>query len=324
MTVDITDPRFLTRLANRVIPIDAAASIRVTAVEDRRTWQYDTILFDSIWADNVSIPLVLRYYRSPITLWQTRDPHKCDREWAVLRRLRLDGFPAPRPLARGETDSREFIIWQKPAGQTWRRSDRNLAAQARAFIPQLAGLLAALHSLNPNSLNNEPLYHATVAGSLVRMLLWSREMGDEDLRRVIRRLKPAVAGLKSWSPRLLHGRPHPDNVLVAANEITTLINWDYAAIGDPRWDVMTAAHWLRQIDPAFGEQLVNWYETFTGHTIDDRPFWWAMVSVRLWAIKAWADHAARRGLVPDGLLDWTGDLPQVKARAFDDLANVGL
>ena len=319
MTFNITDPEIVAQLTNQSIPIDAEQPIQVSDIEDRGTWQHDTVTYESLWANGVSIPLTLRSYRSPITFWQTQDPQKLEREWAVLRRLRLDSFPAPRPVSRGEANARSFIIWQEPAGQIW--SD---PAQAKSLIPQLADLLATLHALDHNGLNNEPLYHATVAGSLVRMLLWSREMESEDLRQAIARLKPAVAGLKSWPPKLLHGNPQLNNVVIEDGQITALVNWANAAIGEPRWDVMTAAYSLRQIEPEWGEQLVNWYETLTAQTVSQRTFWWAMVSVRLWALKAWTQHAVQRGLAPADFMHWAEDLAQIKAQAFDNLTAAGL
>jgi aminoglycoside phosphotransferase (APT) family kinase protein len=184
--------------------------------------------------------------------------------------------------------------------------------------------LSTLHALDPNSLNHEPLYQATVAGTLVRMLLWSREIGSEELRQMIARLKPAVAGIESWRPTLLHGNPQPDYVWVHDGEISALLNWDQAAIGDPRWDVMSAAYWLHQRDQTLADQFINWYETFTGKTIDERPFWWALISVRLWALKAWVDHAVRQQILPISHAGWTADLPVVYERALQDLTAAGL
>ena len=324
MTLKLTDPKLIARLTNQAIPVDLDQPIQVAAIRDEGSWQYETIVYDSIWGSGELIPLVLRSYRSPFSWWQIQDDQKRNREWAVLRRLRLDGFPAPRPLARDAAESGDFIIWLNPPGQSWYQPGLDIGVQVKPFIPQLAGLLAQLHALDPRSLNNEPLYQATVAGALVRLLLWSREMENEELRQVVARLKPAVARLKSWSPRLLHGNPHLGNILVDQRRIAALVNWENAAIGDPRWDVMTAAHWLRQADPNLGEQLVNWYETFTGQTIEERPFWWAMVSVRVWALKAWAHHALQRRRLPAELAKWVEDLPQARTRALHDLAEAGL
>ena len=324
MSANITDPKFIARLTNQAIPVDLTEPIRVGEIIDRRTWQHDAVFYQSIWRDGEAIPLVLRHYRSPVTFWQTQDFHKRDREWAVLRRLRLEGFPVPRIIARGESDFGAFVIWRSPAEHRWLDSSQVSFESAKSFVPQMANLLANLHSLNHNSLNNEPLYQATVAGTLVRMLLWSREMGNESLRQVIARLKPAVAELKSWRPRLLHGNLNLGNIVTDGADITMVLNWENAAIGDPRWDVMTAADALRPIDPELGEQLVNWYETFTGHTIKDRPFWWAMISVRLWALKSWVAHAIRQGLVPPDFVDWTEDLSEVETRAFTALEQAGL
>ncbi len=75
-----------------------------------------------------------------------------------------------------------------------------------------------------------------------------------------------------------------------------------------------------------GEQLVNWYETFTSRSIDrdSRPFWWAIVSVRLWALKSWTRYAVQQGLVPTDFGEWAADLEAARKRAFDDLAEAGL
>jgi len=324
MPLDITNPETISKLTNQAIPTTSAQPIKVNNIQDIGTWPHDTVAYETTWADGRSIPLVLRAYRSPITYWQTEDHQQRNREWAVLRRLRLDGFPAPRPLARGEAGGQPFIIWQNPTGQIEFESSQGMAQQLKPLIPQLANLLASLHALDHNSLNNEPLYQATVAGSLVRMLLWSREIENDLLRQAVARLKPAVAQLKSWAPRLLHGNPHFGNLLLDQGQITRLINWEHSAIGDPRWDVMTAAHWLRPEEPELAAQLVNWYETFTGRSIDNRPFWWAMVSVRLWTIKIWTQYAVQQQMVSEDFLTWTEDLPQAEARAFQDLVAAGL
>ncbi|MFQ5577105.1 MAG: phosphotransferase family protein [Anaerolineae bacterium] len=311
-------------LTNMAIPTNSARPIEVSHVTKFPSWQHDTIIYNSIWDGGQVLPLGLRSYRNPLTYWQTQDPHKPERVWAVLRRLRLDSFPSPRPLARGEFGKTRYIIWHLAPGRPWYNPRLSVAPQTQSLIPQLAELLARLHALNHDGLNNEPLYQATVAGTLVRMLLWSREMGNEDLRLVIGRLKPAVAGLKSWPHRLIHGDPHLGNVLVHEGSIAALLNWENAAIGDPRWDVMTAAHWLRRHSPEQADQLVNWYETFTGRTITARPFWFALISVRLWALKSWLRHAVEHKIVSSECKDWTRDVAEAKHNAFADLAEAGL
>ena len=324
MSIDITDPEHVTKLTNQAIPVDPLNPIQISEIKNIGTWQHDTVAYDSIWDAGESIPLVLRFYRSPLTYWQTNDTSKRDREWAVQRRLRLDGLPVPRPIARGESEAGAYIIWRLPLGQGWASLEQRNAADARPIVPQLAEFMSRLHSMNHNSLNSEPLYQATVAGTLVRMLLWSREMSNEELRQMIARLKPAVTQLQSWRPRLLHGNPHVGNLITNDDRILAVLNWENAAIGDPRWDVMTSAHWLRQGDVEASERLINWYETFTGKTIDNRPFWWAMISVRLWALKSWTLHATKQSIIPEDLATWADDLQIAQDRAYSDLTLAGL
>jgi hypothetical protein len=87
---------------------------------------------------------------------------------------------------------------------------------------------------------------------------------------------------------------------------------------------MAAAYWIHQRDQTLADQLVNWYETFTGKTIADRSFWWALISVRAWALKAWVDYSVRHKTLPISYAGWIADLPIAKERALQNLAAAGL
>lgn len=313
-----------TLLTNLAIPTGADRPIGVKQAQMRLSWDYDTLVYTSVWPDGQELPLILRSYYSHLTYWQIEDLKKPEKVWAVLRRLRLEGFPSPRPLALGLFGKTPYLIWTPLPGEAWPEPQDDFSARAKPLIPHLADLLAHLHAVDHNGLNNEPLYQATVAGTLVRMLLWSREMGNEELRQMIARLKSPVAQLQSWHPRLIHGNPHLGNVTVQNGQITSLCNWEHAAIGDPRWDVLTAAHWFRQRDPELAEQLVNWYEILTGRVITDRPFWYALVSVRLWAVKSWLTYAVKTQKVSSRNAAWVSDLAQVRDNAIRDMLAAGL
>ncbi|HEY84409.1 MAG TPA: phosphotransferase [Chloroflexi bacterium] len=341
----MTTDKLLKHLTNTAIP--TVAPIEIVDAQDISTWQHDTMTFTGVWsARKRSQKLMLRQYLGRISYWQTQDPYQADRVWAVMRRLRLDGFPAPRPVARGLFGETPYLIWRQPRGQVWTPGKASQAgsdggnlpplfksneiqpndfdAQIDALIPQLAKLLARLHALNHNGLNNEPLYQATVAGTLVRMLLWGREMGNEELRRAVRQLKPAVVKIQSWPHRLIHGDPYLGNILIRDKKIAALLNWENAAIGDPRWDVMTAAHHLHQFSPSQADELVNSYEKISGKRIANRPFWYAMIAVRLYALKSWVARALEMGSLSPRHAKWTQDLAAVRESAFAYLDEAGL
>ena len=324
MSATENDIELAALLTNMAIPTDADRSIGVSQARTHVAWDYDTIAYTSVWPAGQELPLILRSYYSRLTYWQIEDLKKPEKVWAVLRRLRLDGFPCPRPLAQGMFGQTPYLIWLSPPGELWPAADDDFSARAKPLIPHLADLLARLHALDHNGLNNEPLYQATVAGTLVRMLLWGREMQNEELRQMIARLKPPVAQLQSWYPRLIHGEAHLGNVMVQDGRIIALCNWEHAAIGDPRWDVMTAAYWLRQRDPELADQLVNWYETLTGRVITERLFWYALISVRLWAVKSWLAYAVKTQKVSSRNAAWVSDLAQVRDNALRDLQVAGL
>jgi len=312
----MTNEKLLKHLTNTAIP--TGAPIEITGAQDISVWQHQTRAFTGVWsAGKRTQRLILRQYTGSITYWQTQDPYQADRVWAVMRYLRFDSFPAPRPVARGLFGETPYLIWRQPRGKAWNPAE--VDAQTKALISQLARLLARLHALNHNDLNNEPLYQATVAGTLVRMLIWSRETQNEDLRQLIKRLKPAVARVKSWPHCLLHGDPLPHNTFVQDKKITALLNWENAAIGDPRWDVMTAAYHLHQFKPALAATLVNRYEKISRRRIANRPFWYAMIAARLYALKLWVARALETGSLPAGYAAWTQDLDAAQENAFEYL-----
>ena len=116
---DLNNKEYIAFLTNHAIPLDENQTIAVDTIKSVETGSDDTVEYDTLWPDNVPVPLTLRRYQSQITYWQVEDPNKCDREWAVLRRLRLDGFPIPRPIARGLDQDQPYIIWRTPKGEAW-------------------------------------------------------------------------------------------------------------------------------------------------------------------------------------------------------------
>ncbi len=318
MTTKQNDIDLVTLLTNTVIP--ATDPIEVMQVNAFPTWDYDTLNYVTRWNNGETKSLTLRTYQNPVCFWQLPDPYKRDRVWAVLRFLRLEAYPSPHVIARGALENAGFLIWHTEHHPNWHTAN----APTPKLLSQLAELLARLHNLDHTPLNDEPLYQATIAGSLVRMLLWSRDITDPDLKPMIRRLKATVATIEPWQHRLIHGNPHLGNVQTHNGKIVTLLNWENAAIGDPRWDVMTAAHAIRESDTAQAEHFVNWYETFTGRTIDNRDFWYALISVRLWALKLWVKSAIDAEKVPPKMATWTADIEIAKINAQTDLESAGL
>lgn len=318
MTTEQNNIDLVTLLTNTVIP--AKNAIEVTKVELFSAWDYDTLNYVTRWSNGETKPLTLRTYQNPVCYWQLPDPYKRDRVWAVLRRLRLEAYPSPHVIARGALENAGFLIWHTDRHPNWHAEN----TPSLNLLSQLAELLARLHRLDHTPLNDEPLYQATIAGSLVRMLLWSRDTTDPDLKPMVRRLKATVATIEPWHHRLIHGDPHLGNVQTHDGKIVALLNWENAAIGDPRWDVMTAAHAIRQSDTTQADHFVNWYETFTGRTIDNRDFWYALISTRLWALKLWVASAIEAGKVSPQMAPWTNDIAIAKKRAQEDLQSAGL
>jgi aminoglycoside phosphotransferase (APT) family kinase protein len=73
-----------------------------------------------------------------------------------------------------------------------------------------------------------------------------------------------------------------------ARGITALPNWDSSALGDPRWDVARAVHWLRARQAgALAERFLAAYQDRIGLTLVDMESWHALVAVQSWATTTW-------------------------------------
>ncbi|MBP2703149.1 phosphotransferase family protein [Microbispora sp. RL4-1S] len=161
--------------------------------------------------------------------------HDMGREFRVMSALRDAPVPVPRTYHLCEDPGvvgAPFYVMEHVAG------DR--PPMTPALARELAGVLAALHSIDPESVGLGDF--GRPAGFLERQVSrWKRQLDasrgravpgmDELYERLAARVPP------SGPPAIVHGDFKLGNTLVADGRITAVLDWEMSTVGDPLTDL---------------------------------------------------------------------------------------
>lgn len=204
-------------------------------------------------------PLVLRLYS------QTDDRDQPRLELAIQNGAAEAGFPAPRVLiAHCEPDvvGQMFVVMERMPGRAflrgirWDQFARDFPRVVVGWPAALARLQKRLHELDPSSvLKAAGAQSLTPSGVSTRRHLAFVEghleefggAGARDALAWIRANEPAQPA----SPSVVHGDLWPANVLMRRGEVTGVVDWNVAAVGDPALDVGFAKAGLALIPAPF-------------------------------------------------------------------------
>ncbi len=239
--------------------------------------------------------------------WKSSDPSRssADMEHRLAQSLNQLGIAVPRPLLLwpDSPDRQPVFVMEYVEGST--NVDEAMVPSA---MTQMAGFLAALHDVDP------------LATSLPE--LPSREDPVVELPKYLASGEPEVRLARAledmrYSPKnpasILHGDYWPGNVLWSEGQLSAVIDWEDAAVGDPVSDVAACRV---EILCAYGEDAMTLFtEEYVASTtidLDDLDLWSAYVSYSAlasmdeWGLppgelhnrrrqtRAFADHAALR------------------------------
>jgi aminoglycoside phosphotransferase (APT) family kinase protein len=228
------------------------------------------------------LPLVLRPERTHGIL----APYDIASQFRVMRALQ--GTPVPVPAVAwyettGAVIGAPFFVMYRMEGETlpvfWYgghspRLDAIAAAlaQVHAVDWRTAGLEFLLPA-GPGSLPPSPL-EADLAGWRVRASHAGLQ-GHElvlALAGYLARNEPSDARLA-----FLHGDPNPGNYLLQGDEVVAVLDWELAAIGDPRADLGFYAALMVMFAgmaaPGSRTHLANAYEGVTGSPLRDLDYY---------------------------------------------------
>ncbi|HEX2171170.1 MAG TPA: aminoglycoside phosphotransferase family protein [Dehalococcoidia bacterium] len=272
MTVEQPGDHLLMRARSALEIAFADEAVRLLQASSLDKGRHDLLLLEVVRAGRPA-KLVLRTYRHRITWWSDQDPDKAAREEAALRQVGRFGLPAPAVHAAGPDWTLVDWIHGEPLGDHDAVTDGDVPA-----AQHLAGVLARLHRL---PLPDGPFPRPSPGEVINTIHRWSAGLGNDRLTQAIRRVVPPPAG----KPAFIHGDRNRTNVLVSADhQIAGLIDWEDAAIADPRFDVGRAAASLARLDPALAASFLAAYEAEWGAPVVDLAQWLALLAVQRWTM----------------------------------------
>lgn len=268
----------------------------------------DTIALDlRITCDGTTfdMPLVLRPQRADGIL----APYDVGRQFRVMRALATTAVPAPAVFWHEPgTDilGTPFFFMERVRGETlplfwYGPSERLLAAaEALANIHSVDWRTAGLAFLLDDAARSQSLPSPT-SGELAswraraETLRMSRAPMLVALGHYLTTNEPAGA-----RHVLLHGDPNPENYLFRGNEVVTVVDWELAAIGDPRSDLGFYAALMAVFGGMPGENgrtlLSDAYSAVTGKQQHDLEYYEALGLYRMAVVMAgWAGRAGGSG-----------------------------
>jgi aminoglycoside phosphotransferase (APT) family kinase protein len=276
--------RVLARLDPQVQ--DVANLTRLSAGATNETWSLDVVC-------NAGVePLILR--RSAVG----RGPGvlTLQAEARVLSAVHACDVPVPEVryvLAPGDGLGEGFLM-QRIAGATLPGKilrDPALAAVRPQLAGQLGNIAAAIHAVDASRFPELPLLDAQRQVQHLHSQYEAQEPArpvfDLAFRWLREHVPPAVA------PVLVHGDYRHGNLIIGAQGVHAVLDWELAHIGDPAEDLawMCIPPWrfgeLDQPVGGFGqrEDLLAAYERASGRTIDKaRLEWWDVLGSLRWGI----------------------------------------
>jgi aminoglycoside phosphotransferase (APT) family kinase protein len=247
---------------------------RLSGGASRETWRFEA----------AGRPLILQRQRAG-------DERDMLVEAGVLRAAAAGGVPVPELVdARRREDGTAFMVLQAVDGETIARKilrDDEFAAARTRLVGDLAGALARLHGVEVDAL--PPLPHLDQIQYYTQVL---DQLGQP--HPVLELVRNWLVDHRPESARigLVHGDFRLGNMIVGADGLHAVIDWELAHLGDPMEDL----GWLCVKAWRFGaplpvaglgryEELFTAYEAAGGGVVDpDVVHWWEVLGTWKWAV----------------------------------------
>lgn len=203
-------------------------------------------------------------------------------EALVLRRLHALGYPVPAVIAFEPDTSplgAPFLVMERIDGQAlWRHYQDRIQEMGPAFV----SLMLRLHAIDGASVA-ESLPSTFSLEALGQMI----EAGDmlEPFHPLLSELRRREAAVAMWSPVLIHGDYHPENILVTPDGRQAVIDWSSATFADPRVDVAnTMAVLLTDGNVEGARAFLAGYEEMGERPLPDMDYFQSLCQARRLAV----------------------------------------
>jgi aminoglycoside phosphotransferase (APT) family kinase protein len=218
------------------------------------------------------------------------EPYDLKRQFDILRALESTPVRSPRALwfePSSDVLGREFYVMERLGGTVYERQlpeDLLMNPQrARRMCEAMVEQLAAIHAVDTHTTGLDSM------GDGRAYLQRELEHWGGEIQRVQRAPLPALerlaGALGEWQPEqyptvtLVHGDPKPGNFAFDGGEVSAVVDWEMATLGDPMADLgwaeltwsMPNSIVLVRGTPTV-EELVAQYEKLTGFTASQREW----------------------------------------------------
>ncbi len=276
---------------------------RIGAITTLPSRQHEMVAFRLRWSTpggEMDEPLVVRRYVSTLSWWRAEDLGKAQREATITSWLYNQGFPVPAVYAREFGALGDVVLFSRIPGGDWsKNTSSDFAATVRPHVVRFAQLLAWLHSLAPPHEVLAVTPSITLPMALANLMALAVRIQLPELTHSVERVTAQAYRAQETERVLLHGDYHFSNVLLFEGRISGIVDWEYCALGDPRWDVATAYSQLVDFDAAgAADEFLSAYLHFSGREFHGAPLHLIVAPLQQWAIAEWLVKQAAAGRAP--------------------------
>jgi aminoglycoside phosphotransferase (APT) family kinase protein len=270
-------------------PVSITTPVQLSGGASKESWA-----FDVVDGDEGAQPLILR-----------RDPpgatalSRAAAEHGLLDAMRSAGVPVPRVLWSGSVEAwrgATYLVMERVDGETLARRilrDPEFAVARTRLLGQCADALAHIHSVHVDSVVPQ-LEHRSTA----RLIDDVEEMLDNGpnphpvFELALRWLR--AHQLEEREPAVVHADFRMGNLIVGAEGLRSVIDWELSHVGDPIRDLgyFCVRSWRFGVDdrPAGGigtrEELIEAYQRAGGRPVDVETLrFWEVYGTTVWGVQ---------------------------------------
>lgn len=261
------------------------------AIEALHSRQHEMVAFDLLWdsaQDVLREPLIVRRYVSTVSWWRVDDLGKAQREMNITRWLHEQDFPVPVAYGREFNALGDLVVFSRVPGSDWSASGLPFRDVIRANVETFARLLARLHTLVPPPEIRAVTPTVSLPIALANLGALAVRMRHNEIAGMADKAMKFAFDVPESTPVMLHGDYHFSNALLDEGRIAGIIDWEYAALGDPRWDVSNA--YMQLVDFASADTANDFLQTYlaaSGRTFEGPPLYNVVSSIQQWAVSEW-------------------------------------
>jgi aminoglycoside phosphotransferase (APT) family kinase protein len=246
-------------------------------------------------SSNIEFRIVVRRYQA---FGHYDRGQKAHREFAALQFVGQKGIPAPQPLLLDDTGDLlgipGIVTRYVPGAQI--ESPADPIAWARALAVTLARIHAVPCEFAPRNLlldaNSEATWflHPDRVPDFMQVHPYGERVWQA-VRRGFLRLEPVP-------PTLVHVDYWPGNILWDSDQISAVIDWEEAALGDPAIDVAYCRMDLALKGlPQAADEFLHAYEAAAGHPLANVGIWELAAAARpMFSPQGWVDQSPQKEL----------------------------